>query len=409
MIPGIALFVFKDKVNKNGEVKIYIRFTNNRRSTYICTNITIPFKNWDKKRQRVKPSLREANSINMLLEKKMSEFREQLMIKAMNVRHITPKQAKALAIKKGDLSFFVLADTYIDQLEKLDKVGTADKVRSIFAKFEAFLGGRSATFYDIDENTILDYQEYLKNTLKNGVNTIHTNLKSIRRVFSIAIEKNIIGVESDPFKKVKLKTEKSIRPFLSQEEIKALLNLRLDPGSELEKARDVFIWTIFTGGMRISDVLMLKKSNIEDGFISNRIKKTGVPHRIKMPEYANKLLQKYSIKSELDDGYVFQMIPDTGKPLTSVELDRAVTLATSTYNQCLKKLAKLAGIQKPLSSHIARISFITMAVSSGVDMTTVQGIAGHADLEMTAMYSKYVDNQGHRALKVVENRIVGEG
>jgi len=405
MIPGIALFVFKDKVNKNGEVKIYIRFTSNRRSTYICTNITIPFKYWDKKRQRVKPSLREANSINMLLEKKMSEFREQLMIKAMNVRHITPKQAKTLAIKKGDLSFFVLADTYIDQLEKLDKVGTADKVRSIFAKFESFLGGRSATFYDIDENTILDYQEYLKNTLKNGVNTIHTNLKSIRRVFSIAIEKNIIGVESDPFKKVKLKTEKSIRPFLSQEEIKALMNLRLDPGSELEKARDVFIWTIFTGGMRISDVLMLKKSNIKDGFISNRIKKTGVPHRIKMPEYANKLLQKYSIKSKLEDGYVFQMIPNTGKPLTSVELDRAVTLATSTYNQCLKKLAKLAGIQKPLSSHIARISFITMAVSSGVDMTTVQGIAGHADLEMTAMYSKYVDNQGSNALSMLEKNI----
>jgi site-specific recombinase XerD len=341
----------------------------------------------------------------MLLEKKMSEFREQLMIKAMNVRHITPKQAKTLAIKKGDLSFFVLADTYIDQLEKLDKVGTADKVRSIFAKFESFLGGRSATFYDIDENTILDYQEYLKNTLKNGVNTIHTNLKSIRRVFSIAIEKNIIGVESDPFKKVKLKTEKSIRPFLSQEEIKALMNLRLDPGSELEKARDVFIWTIFTGGMRISDVLMLKKSNIKDGFISNRIKKTGVPHRIKMPEYANKLLQKYSIKSKLEDGYVFQMIPNTGKPLTSVELDRAVTLATSTYNQCLKKLAKLAGIQKPLSSHIARISFITMAVSSGVDMTTVQGIAGHADLEMTAMYSKYVDNQGSNALSMLEKNI----
>jgi site-specific recombinase XerD len=102
------------------------------------------------------------------------------------------------------------------------------------------------------------------------------------------------------------------------------------------------------------------------------------------------------------------MIPDTGKPLTSVELDRAVTLATSTYNQCLKKLAKLAGIQKPLSSHIARISFITMAVSSGVDMTTVQGIAGHADLEMTAQYSKYVDNQASKALEKLEEQIVNK-
>lgn len=92
--------------------------------------------------------------------------------------------------------------------------------------------------------------------------------------------------------------------------------------------------------------------------------------------------------------------------MTAVELDRAVTLATSTYNKCLKRLGMLAGIQKPLSSHIARISFITMAVSSGVDMTTVQGIAGHSDLEMTAHYSKYVDNQGSMALNVIEKKII---
>jgi hypothetical protein len=66
MIPGIALFVFKDKVNKNGEVKIYIRFTNNRRCSYICTNILIPIKYWDKKRQRVKSSFGLVNAIKYL-------------------------------------------------------------------------------------------------------------------------------------------------------------------------------------------------------------------------------------------------------------------------------------------------------------------------------------------------------
>lgn len=89
----------------------------------------------------------------------------------------------------------------------------------------------------------------------------------------------------------------------------------------------------------------------------------------------------------------------------SEALDRAVCLATSTYNKNLKKLSKAANIEKNLSSHIARISFITMAVSSGVDMTTVQGIAGHADLEMTAHYSKYVDNQAFKALEKLETKI----
>lgn len=408
MIPGIALFVFKNKVNKNGEVKIYIRFTNNRRCSYICTNILIPIRHWDKKRQRVKPSFEQANAINMLLERKMSEMREQLMIKAMNTKHITSKQAKTLGIKKGDLSFFILAEAYVEQLIQSDKIGSADKVKSIFSKFEEYLGGRSATFYDIDEAVLNNYQAYLRNELNNGVNTIHTNLKTIRRVFSLAIEKNIIGLESDPFKRIKLKGEKAIRPFLSEEEVRRLVELKLDEGSDLERARDVFIWTILTGGMRISDVLLLRKSNIDGEFIVNRIKKTGTPQRIKMPVYAHNLLQKYLSRSRAGDGYVFQMIPDEVAGSNSVALDRAVCLATSVYNKNLKKLSQMAKIDKKLSSHIARISFITMAVSSGVDMTTVQGLAGHADLEMTAHYSKYVDNQAFKALEKLEQQIVRE-
>jgi integrase/recombinase XerD len=408
MIPGIALFVFKNKVNKNGEVKIYIRFTNNRKCSYVCTNILIPIKYWDKKRQRVKPSFEQANAINMLLERKMSEMREQLMIKAMNTRHITSKQAKTLGIKKGDLSFFALADSFVDQLIKSGKIGTADKVKSILFKFQKYLGGRSVTFYDIDESVLTDYQAYLRDELNNSVNTIHTNLKTIRRIFSIAVEKNIIGLENDSSKRIKLKAEKAIRPFLSEDEIRRLIDLKLELGSELEKARDVFVWTIFSGGMRISDVLLLRKSNIEGDYIVNRIKKTGTPHRIKMPEYANQLLQKYLSRINGFDGYVFQMIPDHLIESDSEALDKALCLATSIYNKNLKRLSKLAKIDKKVSSHIARISFITMAVSSGVDMTTVQGIAGHSDLEMTAHYSKYVDNQAFKALEKLEQQIVRE-
>jgi site-specific recombinase XerD len=341
----------------------------------------------------------------MLLERKLSELREQMMVKALHTRHITHKQAKSLAVKKGELSFFVLADTYIDQIVKSGQIGTADKTRSHFTKFEQYLGNRNISLYDIDENVLIEYQAYLKNELRNSVTTIHTNMKSIRRIFTIAVEKDIIGSESDPFKKVKLKTEKSIRPFLSEIELKSLAELQLEPGSNLERSRDVFIWTVLSGGMRISDVLLLRKKHIEGEFITTRIKKTGTPHRIKMPPRAVVLLNKYSKSVTGKDGYIFQMIPEHITMADANSIDKAVCTATATYNRDLKRLATMAGIAKPLSSHIARISFITMAVSSGVDMSTVKNIAGHADLEMTAHYSKYVDNHGNAALERLEKNI----
>jgi len=341
----------------------------------------------------------------MLLERKMSEIREQLMIKALHSKHITHRQAKSLAIKKSELSFFAIADAYVDQIAKAGQVGSADKIRSIFTKFEHYLGNRNITLYEIDETVLIEYQAYLKNKLGNSVTTIHTNLKSIRRVFSIAVEKGIIGIESDPFKKIKLKSEKSIRPFLSEEEIKSLTVLQLEPGSNLERSRDIFIWTILSGGMRISDVLLLRKRHIDGDFITTRIKKTGLPHRIKMPPKAQAILKKYISSIKMQDGYVFQLLPEhvhTGAP---EHLDKAVCTATALYNKDLKRLASMAGINKKISSHIARISFITLSVSNGIDLTTVRSVAGHSDLEMTAHYSKYVDNQGNKALETLEKNI----
>ena len=405
MIPGVSLFVFKNKVTKSGDVKIYIRFTNNRRCSYICTNISIPMKFWDQRHQRIRPTYKLANATNMLLERKLSEIREQLMVKAMHTRHISHKQAKTLAVKKGDLSFFALADDYIEQIVKSGQIGTADKTRSHFTKFEQYMGNRSASFYDIDELVLVEYQAYLKNKLGNSVTTIHTNMKSIRRIFTIALDKDIIGPESDPFRKIKLKTEKSIRPFLTEEEIKSLIDLKLEQGSNLERSRDVFVWTVLSGGMRVSDVLLLRKKHFDGQFITTRIKKTGTPHRIKMPSRAVEIFERYAASIAGKDGYIFQMLPESVSTADANAIDRAVDSATATYNRDLKKLAKMAGIDKPVSSHIARISFITMAVTSGIDMTTVKNIAGHADLEMTAHYSKYVDTHGNAALEKLEKNI----
>jgi site-specific recombinase XerD len=117
------------------------------------------------------------------------------------------------------------------------------------------------------------------------------------------------------------------------------------------------------------------------------------------------ILQKYATTIPGKDGFIFRMVPECISSADANSIDKAVCTATATYNRDLKRLATMAGIDKLLSSHIARISFITMAVSSGIDMTTVKNIAGHADLEMTSHYSKYVDNQGNKALEQLEKNI----
>ena len=405
MLPTISLFVFKHRITKNGEVCIYIRFTNDRKSSYKSTGISVPKNMWDFSKNKVKSTYKLSTPINMLLEKKISEIRHDLLIKAMKVNTITSKQAKKLAFNNLNRSFFALALEYQNDFVKSGNIGMKDRVKTVLAKFERFLGGRTATFYDIDLQVITDFQNYLKNEYGNKVNTIQSNLKTIRRVFSIAIERGIITPNDDPFRSFKIKQEKALREFLTKEEVAKIMYLDLSHDKKLEMYRDIFIWTILSGGLRVSDVIMLRKSNIDGQYLNMVIQKTKTPHRIKMPPQAFQILNRFMARMSKEDGFVFGLIAEHAFNADAKTLDKAVATATYVYNKALKSIGTLAGIAKPISSHFCRISYVSISAQGGVPLTTIQNVVKHSKLEMTAHYSKFTDSQGDNALLLLENLI----
>ena len=405
MIPTISFYVFKKRQSKRGEVKVYLRFTNDRKSNYKSTNVSVPGNMWDHNKQKVKSAYKLSNATNMLLERKISEVREELMHSALKNKHISSKQARNIAFSKSNISFFKIADEYVAKFLKDEKFGSYDKYKSIYSKFGHFLGGKGATFYDIDIKSLNDFQYYLKTECQNKVNTIHNNLKAVNRIFNIAIERGIITSNDDPFRTFKIKQEKTVRDFLSLEEVAKIASLELVPDSYLEKCRDMFLWTILAGGLRVSDVLSLRKANIDGQIMTLVIQKTNTPHRIKLPDQCFLIIKKFLDKITTVDGYVFGMLDESAYTASAFSLDQLIARSTAKYNKALKKIAMQAGINKDISSHQARISFVTIAAQNGIPLTTIQGIVKHSKMDMTAKYSKFTENQGDVALSLLEKNI----
>ena len=399
MIPTINYYIFTDRVNKLGEASIFLRFTKDRKSSYFNTKIKVPIKYWDAQKQKVKQSYKLASVTNHLLERKMLETKEKILNDALNKNVVTSRRAKETIVSNKSNNFFELVDQYFNDLKMQGKIGTIDKAKSIFYKFEKFLGSRNISLHDIDEDTLNKYQNELRGKYKNKVNTIHSNLKTIRRIFSIAVRKKIINADSDPFNGYELKTEKTNRDFLSELELNKIATLDLSNNPRLEKYRDIFIWTILSGGLRISDVALLQKRNIHDGYINLMIRKTNTPHRIKLSEAAMLIINKYLNKCTKEDDFIFEMVPKDLNTSDQIKTDKSITSATAVYNLSLKQIATLAEINKHISSHSARITFISLAINIGIDIRTVQGIASHSDLKMTSKYAKSVDKNGGDALK----------
>lgn len=58
------------------------------------------------------------------------------------------------------------------------------------------------------------------------------------------------------------------------------------------------------------------------------------------------------------------------------------------YNQRLKLVAVYAGINKSLTSHMARHTFATQALHQGVRIEVVSKMLAHADIQTTQIYTK---------------------
>ena len=71
------------------------------------------------------------------------------------------------------------------------------------------------------------------------------------------------------------------------------------------------------------------------------------------------------------------------------------------YNQILKSWTKNAGINKNLTSHIARHTFATLSLSSGADLYTVSKLLGHKDIATTQIYAKIIDKKKEEAVDML--------
>ncbi len=77
--------------------------------------------------------------------------------------------------------------------------------------------------------------------------------------------------------------------------------------------------------------------------------------------------------------------PVTGKPLTDIR-------------KAIKRIAKKAGINRPIKPHQLRHTFATHLLEQGIDIRAIQALLGHEQITTTMIYTKV-------ALPVLQNAI----
>ena len=397
-MPSVSIIYRKDKLNKKGEAPIHFRIIKDRKVSYISSTIMLPEENWDFKNKKIKSKHPNSSRLNSFLANKFTELQDQVFEHETLTKSSTTKQLKEKIYGKKPTDFFAFADEACGKYLQKNKISTYDKNKSIIKKLKDYHQSNRLDFQDITPLYLTKYENYLRSKFNNQTNTIHRDMKFIRKLFNDAYSVDLVEHNQNPFHKYKLKTEKTQKTFLTEQELEALANVKTEKGSRLELHKDMFIFAAYTGGLRVSDVLLLKWQNFDGLRISLTIQKTGSQLSIKLPDIAIEIINKYKLKQPNKQNFIFPMLPADLDLKNAIEVDRKISGATAYINKNLKILAQKAGLEKPLSFHISRHTWATRALRKGISIDKVSKLMGHAAIKETQIYAKIVNEELDKAM-----------
>ena len=396
----VSIILRTDKKKADGTMPLNFLIIKDRKKTKMATGISIDPKYWDAKKSKIKPGTTNSARNNSYLQNKLAELQDQVFEHLTVSKSLTVDQLRTKAYGQKPLDFFPFAEEVYGRYKRQGQIGTHDRCQAIINKVREYVKGKQICFQDITVDFLAEYEKHLRVEKKNGTNTIHTNFKFIRQLFNEAVNSDKLDSKFDSFKKYKIKTEKTHREYLTEDELTIIENLDLGDSEQKYLHRDMFIFASYTGGLRVSDVLKLKWKNIANTHINLTIKKTGSQLSIKIPDKAFEILEKYKPKKVVLDNYVFPMLPNGLKEADFILLDNEISKGTALINKSLKAISEDSEIGKHISFHISRHTWATRALRKGISIDKVSKLMGHAQIKETQIYAKIVNEELDKAMDV---------
>jgi integrase len=244
--------------------------------------------------------------------------------------------------------------------------------------------GTQFPIQNFDEHKLRGYFAYLR---KGGLgeNTIQAYFWGLNALLNAAVRERIISVNPKTYLQRKELPGgiESKREYLTMDELKQLVATPMPFRNKT--FGDAFIFSCLTG-LRISDINKMKHSDIVDGTLQYRQKKSSKKfHYLQLSPQALELINKQQRKES--DQRVFWKL---GKSYAEGGLR-------------LRKWAKAAGINKSLTWHIGRHTHATMLINLGVDIFVVCNILGHSHVTITQRYAKIESKTIKEAIGKIPN------
>ena len=217
-----------------------------------------------------------------------------------------------------------------------------------------------------------EFEAFISKLRKNNISLSSINRKvSVIKNFLkfLQSEKIIDQINLDKFES--LKNSKKIPKAIPKSQIDEIFNSLNNSKSRNSKVYTMVLRLMFLSGLRVSEALNLRWSDLNINDFSLNIYGKGSKER---KVYLTQDFSKQLSHLRSNSIFIFHI---KNKPIS-----------TRTINKFLKDSFKKGIINKSLSSHIFRHSFATTMLENNADIRHIQKLLGHSSISTTEIYTK---------------------
>ncbi|ARV07578.1 hypothetical protein BTO04_13150 [Polaribacter sp. SA4-10] len=419
---GTIRFAFKTskaklEENKNIQSLIFLFFSYGKIRFKYSTGYKSCFNDWDFKKQRIKNKvgIENKDKINedlSSLENQLNKECANILNESKNISNELLKYKLDIFTKKiephqeinTNLTFFQVIDKYIQEKEShisIITIRSYKQTKKRLEEYEKYYNRKlmfdfiNISFYN-DFNTFMESKDY-------ALNTIGKHIKNLKTFLNYALAEGYSSNQKFKSKDFKVTSETTTEIYLTDSEIKEMLDKDLSKYPEVELARDVFLIGCYTG-QRISDYNNLSENDIVE--IDNvqyfKIKQQKnkrynrevlCPITKEMREIMNKRHNKKPPR-KIAESYLNDYIKQVGKMLKWNELVKC------EFTKGGKTITKMIPKYDLIKSHTARRSFCTNKYKVGMSVYDIMLFSGHTTEKEFYKYIRIKDEE--RASHIVK-------
>lgn len=388
----IIFFIKSDKTKKNGECPLYAKIQYQQQTITMSAKQSISSKRWNftnnlrnplkiEKEKVVKASL---DTLTLAFERKINQLiRENSDVDLDCIR----KEIIGKPKKNKEIGLIDVFDIHNKAFER--KVDAGERSAASLQKYKrsrdlvkSFLKKKYGTGYisinSVTGSFIYNLESYLKYESeykgKIGIknNSVVKYFKNFKTVCNFGIKLELTS--KNPFSKYdgKLKIKDAV--YLTKEELNRIEEKSFDI-HRLEKVKDIFLFSCYTGYAPIDAQALTKrnliKNNEEDLWIITDRIKTGIRANVPVLPITLRIIKKYE----------------------DLQLGLIPKLSNQKMNAYLKEIADICGIHKKLTWYTARHTFATtVTLGNGIKIENLSAMMGHSNIQQTQHYAKVLDS-----------------